>query len=100
LRISGTSQIKEAIEKIFSKEYDSYYLVVFSEEALDLEGFRDVVKQICDLDAVECSIDLNRVKNTYNITENEINSAKRSDETDIEILKKLILERIALSIFK
>ena len=99
LRISGMSQIKEAIDKVFSREYDVYYMVVFAVRDITLEEVKNLLSDICDFREVDCEIDLNEIKAIYDISENEIRSVLRTGESLEEALMKMVLEKMALSIF-
>ncbi len=99
LRISGTSQIREAINKIFSREYSDYYMVVFAYKEVNLGAVKNFLGDICDFDGVDCEIDLNEIKTIYDISEKEIRSVLRNGESLEEALVKIVLEKMALSIF-
>ncbi len=99
LRISGMSQIREAIDRVFSCEYDVYYMVVFVANDTTLKEVKNLLGDVCDFSEVDCEIDLNEIKAIYDISENEIRSVLRTGESLEEALMKIVLEKIALGIF-
>ena len=95
LRISGINQIQKAFEAVFKKKEDLYYLVVFSKQkATGINEIKREYKGICE-DSEECDRDINEIKTLYNITEEEIEASKRPHENLINVLKKIVLERIS-----
>jgi len=106
LRITGRSQIKEAIDLIAEIDDRTYYLVVFSdkEKSVNVEQLLETVKmwlgEYFEFSDFQCTANLNEIKKLYNIIEKEIESVKRHNETHEDAILKLVFEKIALGIFK
>jgi len=101
LRLTGLSQIKEAFERFFDKEEFVAYFVVFSLKKvnLELEYVKEKIRGV-DLREEKCEKNLNAIMKKYRVTENEIKSISRPYLSNFEILKRVIIERIAYSIHK
>lgn len=101
LRITGKSQIHEAIRDFFQtpREDNPYYIVIFT------DGKDVTKKEIEEILAKfgkrkeHCIKDLNAIKEKYKIFEEEIKAVKRPREDIKDAILKLLLERISLSIY-
>ena len=107
IRLTGRSQIKEAIQLISSLKVDVYYFVLFCTEDGDIHSLDRAITLVKEEigDSIEfnaeCTPDLNEIKKMYNINEDkELRSVRRPNSNFVESLLKLVLERIALAPFK
>ncbi|MGQ4891968.1 MAG: KEOPS complex subunit Cgi121 [Candidatus Njordarchaeia archaeon] len=99
LRFTGRSQIREAIEEFFQPNQQTFMIVVFSDtEELNMETLINELKQHGEPEE-GCKKNLNAICDKFNILEEEIRAVKRPGESKEDAVKKILLERIALSIF-
>jgi len=95
LRISGINQIQKAFNTVFKKEIDAFYIIVFTEDPnVSLNEIMEEYSNIC-FSSNNCVGDINEIKKLYNILEDEIKASQRPHETEMELLKKIILERVS-----
>ena len=99
LRFTGKSQIREAIEEFFQNKEENFIIVAFADS--DEAEWGDVIKMLeyYRIPLEKCEKNLKAIMDKFNISKNEIKAVKRPRENEETAMKKILLERIALSIF-
>ncbi len=103
LYLAGKKQIDEVIGVFgINKEIKNPIMIAVADKKEDLEKLEHNIKNSLGIDFDDSIIEIDSknkieiIKNVFNITDLEIEAIKRKGETYRNIIKKLIIERIAL----
>lgn len=108
LRLTGLSQIRDVFKNFFDLvSYDAILAIFYEVGKLDYSDKDELLKFVIEnlrgcriYRDLNCRGDLDLIIEKYKISENELLAVSRPNLSRFEKIKRLILERIAMSIYK